>query len=112
MGSGAVKPLRLPHLGARGSLADPGNTPGNARRNHIPRPVPMSKKKSARGQSAGPENPNDRLIARNRKARHDYEVLETLEAGMVLVGSEVSSTESSSSHCGAFWAMYFPRCSA
>ncbi|MFN3728644.1 MAG: SsrA-binding protein SmpB [Fimbriimonadaceae bacterium] len=27
----------------------------------------------------------------NRKARHDYEILETLEAGIALVGSEVKS---------------------
>jgi len=33
----------------------------------------------------------DRLVAENRKARHDYEILETYEAGMVLTGSEVKS---------------------
>lgn len=32
-----------------------------------------------------------RVVARNRKARHDYEVLEELEAGIVLEGSEVKS---------------------
>ncbi len=31
------------------------------------------------------------IVASNRKARHDYEILETLEAGMVLVGAEVKS---------------------
>ena len=31
------------------------------------------------------------IIARNRKARHEYEVLETLEAGLVLKGPEVKS---------------------
>lgn len=31
------------------------------------------------------------LVCRNPKARHDYEVSETLEAGIVLVGSEVKS---------------------
>ena len=33
----------------------------------------------------------DELIEDNRKARHDYEVLEELEAGIMLVGSEVKS---------------------
>jgi SsrA-binding protein len=33
----------------------------------------------------------DRLIASNRKAYHDYFVDETLEAGLVLVGSEIKS---------------------
>jgi SsrA-binding protein len=31
------------------------------------------------------------LIAANRKARHEYEVLDTLECGIMLVGSEVKS---------------------
>jgi SsrA-binding protein len=32
-----------------------------------------------------------RQIAKNRKARHNYQIIETLEAGIVLVGSEVKS---------------------
>jgi len=32
-----------------------------------------------------------RLIAENRRARHDYELLEKMEAGMVLKGTEVKS---------------------
>lgn len=32
-----------------------------------------------------------RLLAENRKARHKFEVLETLECGLALVGSEVKS---------------------
>ena len=30
-------------------------------------------------------------VARNKRARHDYELIETWEAGIVLVGSEVKS---------------------
>lgn len=33
----------------------------------------------------------EKLIAENRKARHDYHLLERHEAGLVLVGSEVKS---------------------
>jgi SsrA-binding protein len=33
----------------------------------------------------------DRVVASNRKARHDYEIIETLECGLVLTGSEVKS---------------------
>ena len=33
----------------------------------------------------------DRVIATNRRARHEYEILETLEAGLVLKGTEVKS---------------------
>ena len=32
-----------------------------------------------------------KLIAENRRARHDYELLERFEAGMVLTGTEVKS---------------------
>lgn len=32
-----------------------------------------------------------KIVADNRKARFDYEVIETFEAGLVLVGSEVKS---------------------
>lgn len=32
-----------------------------------------------------------RVVARNRRARHDYHVLRSLEAGLVLVGTEVKS---------------------
>jgi SsrA-binding protein len=35
------------------------------------------------------------LVATNRKARHDYDVLETYECGMALVGSEVKSLRAS-----------------
>ena len=43
-------------------------------------------KKPAKG-----DNPNERTIATNRKARHEYEVLESIECGIVLLGSEVKS---------------------
>lgn len=32
-----------------------------------------------------------RIVANNRKARHDYEVLDTFEAGLALMGTEVKS---------------------
>ena len=36
-------------------------------------------------------DPNERPITENRKARHKYEVLDTLECGVMLRGSEVKS---------------------
>ncbi|EFR30828.1 SsrA-binding protein SmpB [Eremococcus coleocola] len=33
----------------------------------------------------------DKPLASNRKARHDYEILETLEAGIALTGTEIKS---------------------
>jgi len=37
------------------------------------------------------DDPNERLIAQNRKARHNYQVIDTLECGVMLTGSEVKS---------------------
>ena len=36
-------------------------------------------------------DPNSRVVARNRRARHDYDILDELECGIVLRGSEVKS---------------------
>ncbi len=36
-------------------------------------------------------DPNERLVTKNRKAWHNYHILETIEAGLVLVGTEVKS---------------------
>lgn len=49
----------------------------------------MNKKKGRKNQAA--TDPNERSIAENRKARHKFNVLDTLECGIVLVGSEVKS---------------------
>ncbi|MEQ7219859.1 SsrA-binding protein SmpB [Vagococcus fluvialis] len=37
------------------------------------------------------EREDGNLIAQNRKARHDYTVIETIEAGMVLKGTEIKA---------------------
>lgn len=47
--------------------------------------------KKSKNKAAKEENKNERPIANNRKARHNYEVLDTLECGIKLVGSEVKS---------------------
>lgn len=41
--------------------------------------------------AATKSTPNNRVIASNRRARHEYTVLDTVEAGLVLTGSEVKS---------------------
>ncbi len=53
-----------------------------------------AKKGKAQKSAKGGEDKNERVIADNRKARHDYLVLDTLECGIVLVGSEVKSLRS------------------
>lgn len=49
----------------------------------------MSKTKSKK--KGAKSNPNERVVSENRKARHEYHVLDSLECGIVLVGSEVKS---------------------
>ena len=41
--------------------------------------------------AAAPEKSEKDSIARNRRARHDYHILDTWDAGIVLTGSEVKS---------------------
>jgi SsrA-binding protein len=38
-----------------------------------------------------PERDGKKIVARNRKALHEYEILDTWEAGLVLTGPEVKS---------------------
>jgi SsrA-binding protein len=42
-------------------------------------------------KSKAPVDPRNKTVASNRKARHDFEILETWECGISLVGSEVKS---------------------
>jgi SsrA-binding protein len=45
-----------------------------------------------KGPTRRVQKPDGRtIVAQNRRARHDYEILETVEAGLELLGSEVKS---------------------
>ena len=48
----------------------------------------MSKKKN---NDKAKDDPNSRMVCRNRKARHEYDILDELECGVALTGSEVKS---------------------
>ena len=54
----------------------------------LPIRLPFMGKKKSKQQAA---STNERTIAENRKARHEYNVLDAMECGIVLVGSEVKS---------------------
>ena len=54
----------------------------------------MAKKEASKSSSKGKPPAADsgiKTVARNRKARHEYELLEKVEAGLVLTGTEVKS---------------------
>ncbi|MBA2336476.1 MAG: SsrA-binding protein SmpB [Acidimicrobiia bacterium] len=42
-------------------------------------------------QQTGRQQAGRKVVATNRRARHDYEIVETFECGMVLTGSEIKS---------------------
>jgi SsrA-binding protein len=46
----------------------------------------------------------DRLVAQNRKASHDYTILDTIEAGLVLAGTEVKSLRNGKASLQESWA--------
>jgi SsrA-binding protein len=52
--------------------------------------VKGSSQSPAKGAKAGAA-PTFKTISENRKARHKYEILDTIECGMILLGSEVKS---------------------
>lgn len=47
--------------------------------------------KERRAKAKSEAASGDRVVATNRRARYDYEILETLECGIMLTGSEVKS---------------------
>ncbi len=50
-----------------------------------------AKQTIARRQAAKETATGDRIVASNRRARHDFDLIETFECGIVLQGSEVKS---------------------
>jgi SsrA-binding protein len=72
----------------------PSRTAGFAGRNAARRLKGMAKKDASKSSSKGKAPAADsgiKTVARNRKARHEYELLEKVEAGLVLTGTEVKS---------------------
>jgi SsrA-binding protein len=47
-----------------------------------------------------------KLIAENRKARHDYDLLDTVVAGLVLTGSEVKSLRAGQGNIGEAFVVF------
>jgi len=50
----------------------------------------MAKKDAAKGKEKN-DAEGVKIVARNRRARHDYDLIEKVEAGVVLTGTEVKS---------------------
>ena len=46
----------------------------------------------------------EKVVVTNRKARHEYEITDSVEAGLVLVGSEVKSLRAGRVNLGDSYA--------
>jgi SsrA-binding protein len=55
--------------------------------------------------AAGRKTEPGRIVAQNRRARHDYAISETLEAGIVLEGTEVKSLRQGHASIAEAYAM-------
>jgi SsrA-binding protein len=66
--------------------------------------VARAKTTQAKRAAAKEAQTGDRTVATNRRARHDYDLLETLECGIVLQGSEVKSLRSGKAQIGDAYA--------
>ncbi|MEM9999996.1 MAG: SsrA-binding protein SmpB [Pseudomonadota bacterium] len=58
------------------------------------------------GQSKKKSDPNRKLVAENRKARFNYEILDTVEAGLMLHGTEVKSLRNGEANIAESYASY------
>lgn len=59
--------------------------------------------RESRGSRGSPGS-GRKIIAQNRKARHDYSILDTYEAGVVLTGTEVKSLRAGKASIKEAWA--------
>jgi len=63
-----------------------------------------AKKQIAKRAAARDERSGDRVVATNRRARREYEFIETFETGIVLQGSEVKSLREGKAQLGDAYA--------
>lgn len=62
--------------------------------------------KSSTSKNSQKSKGNEVLVGENRKARHEYEITETYEAGMVLRGTEVKSLRQGQISLGEAYARF------
>lgn len=53
--------------------------------------VPTSSNGAANGKAVTAERPPERVFATNRRAFHEYEIMDSVEAGIALTGTEIKS---------------------
>src|SRR5205823_14663238 len=74
----------------------------SVRRRRYLAPMPMPK--SSTGARSADGKPRDRVAISNRRARHEYFILDSYECGIVLVGSEVKSIRDGRANLGDAYA--------
>ncbi len=63
----------------------------------------MTRNRSDQKKSASDADAERQIVTTNRRARHDYEILDQLDCGMVLTGSEVKSVRNSKIQIEEAW---------
>lgn len=58
-------------------------------------PIVSNCQMAAKKNKKSAEDPNQRIVCRNRKARHEFEILDEIDCGVQLYGSEVKSVRNS-----------------
>jgi SsrA-binding protein len=63
----------------------------------------VSKTRGQTGTTMGARRGDRRIICENRRARHEYDLDDFTEAGLVLLGSEVKSLRAGTAHLDEAW---------
>lgn len=94
------------HPGGNGDVPPPGDAGCGDPAGLVLLILPRGRQPPRAARGMTPKNdPERRVLLANRKARHEYEVLETIEAGIALVGSEVKSLRAGKANMGDAYAM-------
>ncbi len=93
--------LGLPPTGLPGKVLGPAPVPsGPGPTRTLCKEAPLAPKSAQKG-----DGDDVKLVANNRKARHLYQILEVLEAGLVLTGTEVKSLRAGKANIGDAYAV-------
>jgi SsrA-binding protein len=85
-------------------LAPAVRVPPNVRPLYVPLGEPNAITMPPKTTSKNATDGDRRVLIQNRKARHDYHIIETIEAGLVLVGTEVKSVRDGKASMGDAYA--------
>src|SRR5207237_165511 len=100
-----IPPSAPPRPRARDrTLPEPGRDPSGCPYPAGPRPRGVFDAPASKDPMTPDRDAAEKVVAQNRRARHDYFILDTLEAGLVLTGTEVKSLRAGKASLGEAYA--------